>query len=890
MKIRRILAAIILTATLITMIPTTVFADEEGNMGGEGGGMGTGSSQNYWNPGYDGVRIQIVDAAGNAVTAPMDFSNCNYGGSVTHFGLHSKLWYRGITNGNQLITYAQNGGYHSNTLSNMPQIILASGSNIAQIRYFFTRTDVCRAILAEYSLNYEYAKENRYKIVIEPIAYFTFMGTKFAMTATEAAFYDQYTGGMLARFMGNLTHKNQPLALYPERPDLGVAAYGGGNGIQGRETIISKLGIGIVSLSTDGPTFGPVPEDPPEPEAPELTPPQSSYTYRTDTDVYSTVQITNNTGNDIMAEDNKEVEFHITGLGVDKTEKVKLNVPKDMPTLVWIKWHTPDEVGTMNIEVKTIDGIALSSDNIACTIERYSLTPPPDPQARDTNPSYHWTAAGTDRNLSSEWGQWVYTDKSIGSSNEKVIWTYVERGYVYYGAWRDNAFVSNKLYSNSPWQELSKKETEPGSYSVWQTKTEYDKSFTLPEDTERQEFELISRQPAWRYRKMSEITYTIMQQRKWLSWTWYHSWTTKEWVSGYWRYTGTMESSYARSSTGSTRYDLIQKRQQYYYPYSTVYVYNTYSWVSGYYHDVPHAESGSGSGYTVPANGNGYSYNVVGYSWQDYQAIAPYIYHDYGATRASRNGEVHDETYYYRTVYQNGQMHYDEFSDWYDQPITWARSCDIVEDTTKTIYRTRRVFKQPIDTYYYRQRTSGWMDTGSYWYSSVVSVEPITYTTKHWQWVNENITLNPQIVLSTDSRNPTACTLPNGNPSFKSGYGVNLSLTTYIYANEENLGEYTGLQTIGSTFPEFNYGTYGRMLVETSTGRFEFANNPYSRFKSRVHFTPIWYPDSTPYYVYVTARDLWTPGGEVYYRGPSNSFTIQGNVYDDWYIRETTVH
>ena len=56
-----------------------------------------------------------------------------------------------------------------------------------------------------------------YKIVIEPIAYLVYNGANYAMTATEAALYDQVVDGNLRYWMGSLTHQNLPLAIFLTR-------------------------------------------------------------------------------------------------------------------------------------------------------------------------------------------------------------------------------------------------------------------------------------------------------------------------------------------------------------------------------------------------------------------------------------------------------------------------------------------------------------------------------------------------------------------------------------------------------------------------------------------------------------------------------------------------
>ena len=69
-------------------------------------------------------------------------------------------------------------------------------------------------IIAELTgFNYDTLINGDYKILLEPIAYMTFNGVKIAMTATEAALYDQQLGGGLRSKMVSLSHKNLPLAM-----------------------------------------------------------------------------------------------------------------------------------------------------------------------------------------------------------------------------------------------------------------------------------------------------------------------------------------------------------------------------------------------------------------------------------------------------------------------------------------------------------------------------------------------------------------------------------------------------------------------------------------------------------------------------------------------------
>jgi hypothetical protein len=106
---------------------------------------------------------------------------------------------------------------------------------------------------------------------------FLYSGAAFVMTATEAALYDQQVNGGLNAWMGKLTHKNLPLALFLETSDLGYPAWSGSTTQKASNSdILSSLGIGIVRF-TD-----------------EITPVEINdydYEYRVDTDVISSVEV-----------------------------------------------------------------------------------------------------------------------------------------------------------------------------------------------------------------------------------------------------------------------------------------------------------------------------------------------------------------------------------------------------------------------------------------------------------------------------------------------------------------------------------------------------------------------------------------------------------------------
>jgi hypothetical protein len=134
------------------------------------------------------------------------------------------------------------------------------------------------------------------------------------------------------------------------------------------------------------------------------------------------------------------------------------------------------------------------------------------------------------------------------------------------------------------------------------------------------------------------------------------------------------------------------------------------------------------------------------------------------------------------------------------------------------------------------------------------------------------------MTILCDSKNPTA----NGR-TMKSGYGINQEVSASVRSNQSTA--ITNPQNAVSYFPEFNYGTYWRLLERMqsgSTARFEFQRNNYSTYKNRTHFSPIWMPDGS-YEVNTWVLDSWTPVGMLS-SNLTDSLTIRGSLWDDWHV------
>lgn len=163
--------ALLCAMVLLLLAPIQAYAVGDGNIDGGGGDMGSGSTSSYWSPGNDGVRITIIRDSDNApVSASIDFSNVNTSSVQVHFGKVNKISYRGGQALSPLF-----GLYRSiKPQLSMPRIISASGgSNIPAIKAYFCREGTIRDIANATGFSYDALISGEYKILLEPIAYFT---------------------------------------------------------------------------------------------------------------------------------------------------------------------------------------------------------------------------------------------------------------------------------------------------------------------------------------------------------------------------------------------------------------------------------------------------------------------------------------------------------------------------------------------------------------------------------------------------------------------------------------------------------------------------------------------------------------------------------------------
>ena len=366
---KRIFAFFLSILLILGICPMSALADTggSGNVDGGGGSMGQGTSQNSWNPGMDGVRVTVIySETQKPASASIDLTSKTPAIKI-HFGKVSKIQYR---DGSSISPTTSSYVYYNPAIT-MPRIISTGSSkaSIEAIKKYFCDEIIVRYIAELTGISYDDLITGKYKLLLEPIAYFKHNGVMYAMTAHEAALYDNQTGGALRRTMTSLTHKNLPLAMYLEYSDLGFAAYSGPtNKTCSNDAIIAYLGMGIVRFE----------EQPPE--QPEPT--DYDYEYRVDTDVITPVTLY--AGSEINPDGPATVTFTIKG----STYRMRnIVIPEGDSQLAWVKWHTPSEPQDITITVRTNRG-TLSQTTIKAKVVDLSGNDPPDPKATDTAGSW----------------------------------------------------------------------------------------------------------------------------------------------------------------------------------------------------------------------------------------------------------------------------------------------------------------------------------------------------------------------------------------------------------------------------------------------------------------------------------------------------------------------
>ncbi len=385
---KRIFQKVFLWALLFVLLcPATAYAVGEGNIDNGGGGMGQGTSQNSWTPGMEGVRVTVVEAEGGTpVTAPIDLTNKRLSNIAYSFGKVCKISYlggRGIAPDTGVYQYVNPG-------QSLPRIISSKSlgsASIEAIKSYFTDEQVVRSIAGLTGMDFDTLIGGRYKLFLEPVMYVKFQGVYVAMTATEAALYDEVTGGAVRRVLPTVAFQNLPLSMFLENGDLGFPAWSGPrSGVRSNQEVKSSLGLGIVRFNE------------------VTTPPEVTaydYEYRVNTEVITSVTVR---GGQADPDHPVSVTFHVGG----RTMRVNnIYYPSGDSQLVWIRWTTPATPQVMTITVSASGRGHAEKSVITANIVDLDQNPPPDPQADDRNDGF--TAGPMPANAqktSSDWSVW----------------------------------------------------------------------------------------------------------------------------------------------------------------------------------------------------------------------------------------------------------------------------------------------------------------------------------------------------------------------------------------------------------------------------------------------------------------------------------------------------
>ena len=437
---------LVLTAVMLFSISICAFAVGEGNIDNGGGGMGSGTSTNKWIPGEEGVRVTVVRASDGAqVSQSFDMTNINLRDSVYTFGIYSKLRYR---NGEvSLVLEAADYTVIRPTIS-MPRIISSgsSSASIDEIKRYFCSEYAVQLVANTTGIEYGTLINGQYKILIEPVAYFLFNGNYFAMSAHQAALYDQMLSGGLRSKMVSLTHKNLPLAMFLERAELGYPAWTGTTTKNvSNDTIINYLGLGVVHFTEE-----PIPEESietPDPEEDDWwygfgwmygvgngNPAGPQYAYRTDTDVITSIRVT--ADQEYNPDNPLSARFVIDGNNYLVEDIV---IPEDESQIVWVKWHTPDEPGEVTIRV-TVGGRTRTARAV---IEEIVDNEPPDPKANDRNDLYQLPNVPVQTETETlSWGVW--------SASWHEYWEWIPNW-----EWTGTHWVDNGQWVDNGWYDFT---------------------------------------------------------------------------------------------------------------------------------------------------------------------------------------------------------------------------------------------------------------------------------------------------------------------------------------------------------------------------------------------------------------------------------------------------
>ncbi len=124
----------------------------------------------------------------------------------------------------------------------------------------------------------------------------------------------------------------------------------------------------------------------------------------------------------------------------------------------------------------------------------------------------------------------------------------------------------------------------------------------------------------------------------------------------------------------------------------------------------------------------------------------------------------------------------------------------------------------------------------------------------------------------------------------ESGFGFTVQCSTTLMTNYDHPEKLVGAQMVWVRYTESAYGQLSawqnvrdNLQVKTGmtgglTATWQLAVNPYSVTGSRLHYTPLWYPDEE-YVTWAQAFYAWSPVGQLY-EHKTDTLIIEGDMYD----------
>lgn len=175
---------------------------------------------------------------------------------------------------------------------------------------------------------------------------------------------------------------------------------------------------------------------------------------------------------------------------------------------------------------------------------------------------------------------------------------------------------------------------------------------------------------------------------------------------------------------------------------------------------------------------------------------------------------------------------------------------------------------------------------------------PTTTSTTYHTWQEVRLESGSYVTKTFYARLTTALQiLPDSRIAYadrpktmESGFGFSVQCTTTLSTNYDHPEKLVGAQMVWARYPESAYGQLSswenvRDDLQVNTGEagdmtitWRLSLNPYSVTGSRLHYTPLWFPDGE-YVAWVQAFYAWSPVGQLF-EHKTDTLTILGDMYD----------